>query len=42
MNNLVLSAEIDMLKGISKKDIDITKRSLIKMIENLEHHRTNQ
>lgn len=37
MNNLVISMEDDLLKGISKKDLVITKRALLKMIENLEH-----
>ena len=37
MNNLVISMEDDLLKGISKKDLAITKRALLKMIENLEH-----
>ena len=37
MNNLVLNMEDDLLKGISKKDLAITKRALLKMIENLEH-----
>ena len=41
MNNLVLNMEDDLLKGISKKDLGITKRALLKMIENLESHPQN-
>ena len=41
MNNLVISMEDDLLKGISKKDLGITKRALLKMIENLESHPQN-
>jgi DNA-binding MarR family transcriptional regulator len=35
-NNIVLSMEETLIKGLSKKDVDITRRVLGKMLMNLE------